>query len=280
MGQSTERRMPLQVIAGRLFDLGACLNWIADTEANPAPASALIEQHVRGRLLGAVASHGLACIRTLWDAIPLVLDIHIARKPGQLPDSFNDLLVGVEGGKYASLLPDGIRKAILGASCGFRLCRKLRDGLLHNGYQVIAWFHEEGTHLNLSKNYFDVISDRKQEGLHWYRVWPLLGGLLYSWVDFWRAVADEATDYASVPEHERNRVFAFCSPTMGRLAEILGVGSQEAGYWFLWPCGADCAGSIGGCENPAGAPPAGFRVRWSPPPVQSLVGTGAVGNDH
>jgi hypothetical protein len=264
-------------MAGRLFDLAVCLDWIAQERGRrvgidperPFAFPDFFSMENRFRLLGAVVSHALACVRTLWDTIPPVIDLHLAEKRGQIPaESFRVLAQKLS--KYERLLDPEVVAAVTAARASFDLCRKLRDGILHQGYQMHATFSADGTPLiHVASGGFDVIANQRDGD--YYDPTELLAQLLENWLRCWKGLRRPLAALLdpNVPEHNTGRLWGFHLPAMIRLAELLGNGDPSLGWRFVWPCGPDCVGALGACEVPGGTAPASVR-RWDVVVVTSL----------
>jgi len=149
-----------------------------------------------------------------------------------------------------------------GDDVGVDLCRKLRDGILHQGYQMHARFSADGTPLiHVASGGFDVIANQRDGD--YYDPTELLGQLLESWLTCWNGLRRPLAALLdpNVPEHNTGRLWGFHLPAMIRLAELLGNGDPSLGWRFVWPCGPDCVGALGACEAAGGTAPASVRGR-------------------
>lgn len=251
-GRDDRVRHGVEMIAGRLLDFAACLDWIATTSDCDRP-HALRAQHEQGRLLGAMTSYSVGCIRAMWDGVPVILDRACATKRGQLQStSYTKLLNGLQHGKWSSLLPLEIRNGIIASADCYQLCQGIRDEMLHRGAEAVAWFHADGPWIHYSRRGRDLIGPSRPDGaIPWYSVYALLRELLLGWLALWRPVSTHAP-FANV---KPARLHGFGADTVARLAELVGNGSTDDGWWFAWPCGPGCAGGLGVCQQPPGPPP-------------------------
>jgi hypothetical protein len=246
-------------IAGRLFDIGAALDWIQSVPDPNIPTGNHAQRHVERRLLGVMTSHCLASIRSMYDPLTIILDSYFSTKKGQLPNSFRKLVERIKGGERYRYLERFAFDGVVEVSQAFEVCRKLRDGIFHIGYDVCGNFREGVPLIHISAKLHDAIGNVPiSEGFPWYSVYDIIRFCLEGWLKFWELTNERAKailQQRTQNSPERYRIVCFHSPTILRLAELLGNGSPQLGWWFIWPCGPDCMGSVGGCRNPAGDPP-------------------------
>lgn len=250
-----------RVLMEKMLSTAAALDW-AMSEHKRSKSTPLSDYRVVRAMTTAAAS-AILNLKDLYDAIPIILDRHIALKRNQIRGLGTPSLASLIGDldwRSGKLLPQTVINELRRIEESYSVVRNIRTDLTHyGGYfspqlcdgRLLLWpvryEHERGF-----VNLFTQDVENMDARLH-IELKPFVVIALAKWLQFWSGIKDscyEAAERASVKSIHGK--FVLASDYVSFLHDSFMEYKIANNFEFIWPCGPECSGAAGGCQHNAG----------------------------